>query len=65
VTEMVAEPRRKLHKVESRGERERQRQRRHQERALDEALENTFPASDPFSVEQSTPPATDRDRLSD
>ena len=33
------------------------RDRRHQEEALDEALKNTFPASDPFSVEQlSRPP---------
>jgi hypothetical protein len=38
------------------------RERRHQERALDDALKNTFPASDPVSVEQPTPPATDRDR---
>ena len=28
--------------------------RRHQEEALDEALKNTFPASDPVSVEQPT-----------
>jgi len=28
--------------------------RRRQEEALDEALENTFPASDPVSVEQPT-----------
>jgi len=31
-------------------------------RALDDALKNTFPASDPVSVEQPTPPAADRDR---
>jgi hypothetical protein len=37
------------------------RDRRHQEEALDEALKNTFPASDPFSVEQLSPPARDRD----
>jgi hypothetical protein len=35
---------------------------RHQEDALDEALKDTFPASDPVSVEQPTPPAADRDR---
>ena len=35
---------------------------RHQENALDEALKDTFPASDPVSVEQPTPPAADRDR---
>jgi hypothetical protein len=34
---------------------------RHQEDALDEALKDTFPASDPVSVEQPTPPAADRD----
>ena len=28
------------------------RERRHQEKALDEALKNTFPASDPVSIEQ-------------
>ena len=28
------------------------RARRHQEEALDDALKNTFPASDPFSIEQ-------------
>jgi hypothetical protein len=29
-------------------------ERRHQEDALDDALENTFPASDPVSIEQPT-----------
>jgi hypothetical protein len=29
------------------------------EKALDEALKNTFPASDPVSVEQPGPPAVD------
>jgi hypothetical protein len=33
--------------------------RRHQEDALDDALRNTFPASDPVSIEQPTPPETD------
>jgi hypothetical protein len=32
----------------------------HQEKALDDALENTFPASDPISIEQPTPPAADQ-----
>jgi hypothetical protein len=31
------------------------------ETALDDALENTFPASDPISMEQPVPPAPDRD----
>jgi hypothetical protein len=35
-------------------------ERKHMESALDEALENTFPASDPVSIEQPTPPAADR-----
>jgi hypothetical protein len=33
--------------------------RRRQEQALDEALKNTFPASDPVSVEQPAPPGSD------
>jgi hypothetical protein len=57
--EVIAEVKRKPHQDDSaRGERE----RRHQEDALDEALKDTFPASDPVSVEQPTPPAADRDR---
>ena len=56
---MIAKPKRKHHQDDSdRGERERS----HQEEALDDALSNTFPASDPVSVEQPTPPAADRDR---
>ena len=35
-------------------------ERRHLEDALDEALENTFPASDPVSIEQPMAPAVDR-----
>jgi hypothetical protein len=35
--------------------------RRHQEEALDDALKNTFPASDPVSIEQPAPPAVDHD----
>jgi hypothetical protein len=35
-----------------RSRRERKRKRKRHEKALDEALENTFPASDPVSVEQ-------------
>lgn len=38
------------------------RKRKHQENALDDALKNTFPASDPVSAEQPTPPAVDRDK---
>jgi hypothetical protein len=54
---VIATPKRKHHQ-DDRDERE----RRHQEKALDEALNNTFPASDPVSVEQPAPPAADRDR---
>jgi hypothetical protein len=42
-----------------------ERERRHLEQALDEALENTFPASDPVSMEQPAPPAADRDNRAD
>jgi hypothetical protein len=50
---MNADSNRKLHK----GEYDRsKRSRRHQEEALDDALKNTFPASDPISVEQPAPP---------
>jgi hypothetical protein len=38
------------------------RARRHQEEALDDALKNTFPASDPVSIVLSTPPAIDHDK---
>ena len=47
--EMIAEPKHDPHRDETvRGRRERKRD----EKALDEALKNTFPASDPVSVEQ-------------
>ena len=41
----------------AKGEAERQdgERRRRQEEALDEALSNTFPASDPVSIEQPAP----------
>ena len=54
---MFAEPKRKPDQ-NARARRE----RRHQENALDEALKDTFPASDPVSFEQPTPPAADRDK---
>jgi hypothetical protein len=38
-------------------------QRRHQEEALDDALKNTFPASDPVSIVQPAPPAADVDSV--
>ena len=56
---MIAEPKRKPHQDDDDRDK---RERRHQEEALDEALKNTFPASDPVSVEQPAPPGTDRDR---
>jgi hypothetical protein len=46
--EMIAEPKHDAHRETVRGRRERKRD----EKALDEALRNTFPASDPVSVEQ-------------
>ena len=56
---MIAEPKRKPYQDDNDRDK---RERRHQEEALDEALKNTFPASDPVSVEQPTPPAADRHR---
>jgi hypothetical protein len=51
---MNADPKRKAHQ----GDHDRaNRARRYQEEALDDALKNTFPASDPVSIGQPTPPA--------
>jgi len=55
---MIAEPKRETHH-DDRDKRQRQRQ----EKALDDALKNTFPASDPVSVEQPASPAADHPRL--
>ncbi len=54
---MITDPKCKSHKDD--GNRDK---RMHREEALDDALKNTFPASDPVSIEQPTPPAADRDR---
>jgi hypothetical protein len=56
--EVVAVVKRKPHRDDSARDK---RERTLQENALDEALANTFPASDPVSVEQPAPPAADRD----
>jgi hypothetical protein len=57
--EVIEEPKRKAHEEDrARAKRE----RTHQENVLDEAFKDTFPASDPVSVEPPTPPAADRDR---
>lgn len=56
---MIAEPKRKPHQVDIDRDK---RERSDQENALDEALKNTFPASDPVSVEQPVLPAADRER---
>ena len=54
--EMIARVKYKHHQDENdRGNHEYWRR----EKALDEALKNTFPASDPVSVEQPGPPAVD------
>jgi hypothetical protein len=50
--------RRKSHQ---RGRGRAKRARRHQEEALDDALKNTFPASDPVSIVQPAPLAADFD----
>jgi hypothetical protein len=57
--EVIATAKRKPHQDASARSK---RERRHRENTLDEALKNTFPASDPVSVEQPTPRAADRDR---
>ena len=49
---MNAEQKRKQHKGDKLA-------RERQEEALDEALKNTFPASDPISIEQPAPPEPD------
>jgi hypothetical protein len=55
---MNADPKRQTDK----GDQERvEPARRLEEESLDEALANTFPASDPVSIEQPGPPAVDRD----
>jgi len=52
--EMIAQPKHEIRRDDAvRNKRERKRQ----ENALDEALRNTFPASDPVSVEQPMVPA--------
>lgn len=60
---MIAESKRETHQEDETHQDDNDRdKRKRQEKALDEALKNTFPASDPVSVEQPTPPAADRDR---
>jgi hypothetical protein len=46
---MIGEPKHKPHDDDCD---RKERDRMHQEQALEEALKNTFPASDPVSVEQ-------------
>ena len=55
---MLADAKRKRLKDEA--ERDERERRRRQEEALDEALSNSFPASDPVSIEQPAPPSSDR-----
>ena len=54
---MIADPKRKPHQDDGDSDK-----RRRQEEALDEALENTFPASDPVSAAQPAPSKADGDR---
>ena len=58
-TEMISELKREPHQDDYDRDKH---ERMHREEALDDALKNTFPASDPVSVEQPAPPAADRDR---
>jgi hypothetical protein len=51
---MTANQKRKTHKVANKRDK---RERGHEEAALDDALKNTFPASDPVSIVQPAPPA--------
>ena len=60
--DVIAEVKRKTHHEDSARE---TRERGHRENALDEALQDTFPASDPVSIEQPAPPAADRHRAKD
>jgi hypothetical protein len=53
---MNANPKRRPHREENARAK---RARQHQEEALDDALKNTFPASDPVSMEQPVPPIID------
>jgi hypothetical protein len=52
--EMIAEPKHEAHRDDTVPS---NRERKRHEKALDEALKNTFPASDPVSVEQPVLPA--------
>lgn len=52
---MIADPSRAARKEDA--DRDRLERRQRQEEALDDALKNTFPASDPVSVEQPVSPA--------
>ena len=52
---MIAEPKHTSHEDQVK------RQRKRDEKALDEALEDTFPASDPVSIEQPMLPAGDKE----
>jgi len=55
---MLPDAKRKRRKDDA--ERDQRERRRRQEDALDEALRNTFPASDPVSVEQPAPASSTR-----
>jgi hypothetical protein len=55
---MLPDAKRKRRKDDA--DRDQRDQRRRQEDALDEALRNTFPASDPVSVEQPAPASSKR-----
>jgi hypothetical protein len=57
-TDMIADPKPKPRPDDV--DHDKRERRRRQEEALDDALKNTFPASDPVSIEQPTPPADDR-----
>jgi hypothetical protein len=58
---MITEPKREPHQDDY----DRDKRERRQEEALDDALKNTFPASDSVSVVQPAPLASDRNRGKD
>jgi hypothetical protein len=52
---MIADPKRQPRHADRKSDERKSDERKRQEMALDEALANTFPASDPVSIEQPGP----------
>lgn len=60
-TDMIADSKRKPHQGDV--DPDKLKRRRRQEEALDDALANTFPASDPVSVEQPVAPSHAKEHI--